>query len=72
MNALTVLFGGALLETAFLSGLGGSGGSSAGASGDRSAFEWALSRGAAFPGAQKLCLFITDKTTSRISVPAEI
>ncbi|MDR0637404.1 MAG: spiro-SPASM protein [Spirochaetaceae bacterium] len=61
MNALTVLFGGALSETAFQGRLGGP---SAGVSGhqsrDKSAFERALSRGAAFPGVQKLCLFITE------------
>ena len=77
MNALTVLFGGVLSETAFQGGLGGK---SAGASGaqsiDKSAFEWALARGAAFPGVQKLCLFVTENAVPPLlpplSVPVEM
>jgi spiro-SPASM protein len=70
MNALTVLFGGSLPKTAFQGGLGGPSASASGnESTDKSAFEWALSRGAAFPGARKLCLFITDKALPPLSPP---
>jgi spiro-SPASM protein len=51
MNALTVLFGGTLTETAFQRAFGGV-----------SAFERALSQGAAFPGVQKMCLLVTEDT----------
>jgi spiro-SPASM protein len=65
MCALTVLFGGFLPDAAFEGGFDG-----------ESAFERALLRGSAFPGVQKVCLFVAENAAlpvlPQLPVPLEV